>query len=881
MALRELLSRPAASFIAALGLLTATLGFIALASTSQTAVAALTGDIKSGWQTPYDLLVRPANSASQLETKSGLVRPNFLMGLVGGISMRQVEAIRNTPGVGVAAPIAMLGFLQWPTEVTVNLGPASSAPLTVFRVSTVATGEGGLSTYPLSTQYIVVAPRGIISPGPNVTPVLRIGSKTVQCNGLDVICSASTDCTTNSVPNPSPTDCRNVPANQLTVARVPFNEPLMVAGIDPSAENTLTGLDRCIVGGRYLTNSDTVLAEGPATAHGSTIPILVSDKTFVDESLSITISRASDPSPLLAGSNVSDLSNWNETGQQVSSTQDLYKGFLQTAIGFFNTSALISPGDVQYQIVGPGHLAALTQIADPSVYLNNAFSQTPLSAGQSVPAEANDTWFRSLTPHQPNNQLAPNKWAAVGSYDPSCLPTFRNLIGGGRMEAYAAPIARLPNGKALGPTRNQAGYLSSPPLLLTTLSGAAFLADPSRYHGAPGPRFISAVRIRVIGTDVPGRIAEARLSRTAADIHQETGLLVDIVKGSSPQTINVDLPGGKFGRPPVTVSELWSVKGVAFRFVRAVQAQNLALFVVVLVGAMVLVGQTTYTAVRRRQRELGTLRAIGWPRLWLAWLVELEMLLLGVGVGAVALCFGLVLRQLLHLGTATWQWLAAIPLAMAISGLSAVVPAISASNGTVVAAMATGGRVRKSRFPGSVVLLGIRDLMSAWRTEFLLGACAVGLGSGLVGVVILVAAAFRGQLDATVLGSYLSAEIQPFHFVLAGVAMALGVMSAAEIITLSYLERQPSFAALRAIGWPRMTVAKMLAGQAIVIGLSGGVVGVLVVVATGFVLGGSAVSILVAAAGCLAASQLATGLALLTPFFLVYRLAPAEALKVE
>jgi len=87
---------------------------------------------------------------------------------------------------------------------------------------------------------------------------------------------------------------------------------------------------------------------------------------------------------------------------------------------------------------------------------------------------------------------------------------------------------------------------------------------------------------------------------------------VDIVRGSSPRSIAVDLPAGKFGRPALTVTEGWAVKGVAFRFLRAVATQDLALFALVLVAAMVLVTETAFASANRRRAEFGVLRAMGW-----------------------------------------------------------------------------------------------------------------------------------------------------------------------------------------------------------------------------------------------------------------------------
>src|SRR5207237_7383079 len=129
-----------------------------------------------------------------------------------------------------------------------------------------------------------------------------------------------------------------------------------------------------------------------------------------------------------------------------------------------------------------------------------------------------------------------------------CIPGFDPLAGGG-LETYSYPRALLPDGRALEPTRSMAGYLNSPPLLLTTLDGAEWLSDPARYAGQPGQAFISVIRVKVAGVEQPGDASVATLARVAVDIREATGLAVDVVKGASPTGVSVTLPPGAFGRP--------------------------------------------------------------------------------------------------------------------------------------------------------------------------------------------------------------------------------------------------------------------------------------------------------------------------------------------
>src|SRR5262249_46024090 len=150
LAIAGLLSRRVASTLAALGLLTATTGFVLLVNTSKTTEAVLTGDIRAAWPAPYDILVRAAGSPTALQRTEGLIRPNFLAGGGGGITLTQLEAIRRIPGVEVAAPIAVVGFVRWPVGLPIDLSQrAPPGRITFFRITTEITAESGLSKYPV------------------------------------------------------------------------------------------------------------------------------------------------------------------------------------------------------------------------------------------------------------------------------------------------------------------------------------------------------------------------------------------------------------------------------------------------------------------------------------------------------------------------------------------------------------------------------------------------------------------------------------------------------------------------------------------------------------------------------------------------------------
>jgi len=866
LAVRELASRRLATGLAIVGVMTAVLGFALLTATSQTTSAVLTGEVARTWRGPYQLLVRPEGARSDLEQRQGLIRPNYLSGLTGGITLRQLHAIKDTPGVEVAAPIALVGFVQWPGSWRVEVGDALGPGLTVLRITYTADGEAGLSHYPLGDQFLVAAP------GARLESVA--GRSSLHIGASVISCTQQIRCYDGATLSPPA-----LPAGPGVASVVAFGLPIVVAGVDPAAEAALAGLGQCVTSGRYLTDADVpTLVSSPAGAQ-TAIPILVSQSSFIDESVHAQIARASDPAALLQGVPIEQFTNWEPLGGRSARADELYRSIIG-AIGsgsFYNVSPLWSPGEVSYESLGVDQLRARAVAADLSVFAN------PLVPGAGLgPEEARDTWFRQLVARpQVRRQELPNAWVRVGQYDPSCLPSFDALAGGGGIDAYALPEVELPGGARLGPTRSMANYVNSPPLILTTLSGAEWFADPQRFEGATGDAFISAVRVRIAGTEEAGPAGYARLARAAAAIHDATGLAVDIVVGSSPRAISVELPPGTFGRPNLSVREGWAVQGVAYRFTRAVQTQDIALFGVALLGSLALVAQTAFVSVRRRRHEFAVLRGLGWRGGDLARLVMLEVLVVGLLAALLALAVGLPLIVLTATEVSTTLIVGILPLALVLSVGGGILPALAVTRSTVAAALMSSGSIRSSRLPPASWRLGVDEVLRRQRSESILPISVVALSGTLLGVMIAVEATFRGQLDATVLGVYLAGRVQPFHLAVAFLTLVIGAIAAAQAITLNYLERQSELAMLRSIGWRAADVAMYVAGQALAVGALGGVVAAGLVGLIMLVLNTGTVALLIAVTAALLAPVVAVTVAVAGTLMHAYRIAPAVLLRGE
>src|SRR6185369_1348948 len=139
------------------------------------------------------------------------------------------------------------------------------------------------------------------------------------------------------------------------------------------------------------------------------------------------------------------------------------------------------------------------------------------------------TAFRAVTPV--TGQGGPlDGTSLVGTFDPRRLTGFSDLSRV-PMETYEPPGAAgadtrtrdLLGGRAFVPDGNPAGYLASPPLLLTTLAAAPRLLGHAPSAGAP----ISAIRVRVAGVHGFSPASRERVRLVAERIAAGTGLDVD------------------------------------------------------------------------------------------------------------------------------------------------------------------------------------------------------------------------------------------------------------------------------------------------------------------------------------------------------------------
>lgn len=104
--------------LAVMGALIIGVGLSVIALLSESVTGTVVEVYSESWRAPYDILVyaRQPND----EPLPDLMSPNEITSLAPGIRPEQVKEIRAIPGVALAAPLAVVGFIE--------LGPGKFFP---------------------------------------------------------------------------------------------------------------------------------------------------------------------------------------------------------------------------------------------------------------------------------------------------------------------------------------------------------------------------------------------------------------------------------------------------------------------------------------------------------------------------------------------------------------------------------------------------------------------------------------------------------------------------------------------------------------------------------------------------------------------------------
>ena len=903
LAWSQVRSRPARALALIVGVLVAATAFTVLTAASRTAQARTVGKVSANFAPAYDILVRPRGSRTALESKTGTVQPDFLSGIYGGITMAQWHQIEQVPGVQVAAPIAMAGYAQLQADI---FEPVPAAALAgsgrqLYRSSTTWVSDDGATRVAQPPSYLYVTPlrvtgniqgqRSTDGTGPGCEP--GGVAKPPGANPFGAAAQSYSLCWSrvNHYNFPPGSGASSTEAGYW----VTWTIPVLIAAIDPDAEAKLDGLNKALVSGGYLKEN-----EGGS---GPTLPVLASSTSGMTEYAQTTLQQLTAPSVMpnmnaaWAGAQASaagrTVTTVRTTAQQA--YNDVLEG-LVTVSGVTQSGAFTgtpvdgywSIGPVDYQRTKAGALTPRQVVNGPSAWYTGSAA--------SVPMDDEDSQYRTVTSHVNVFAQTSQSFGAdlalikvAGVFDPARIKSFDPLsqVPLGDYQPVAAAPANAASSRALAgndllPSQNLGGLVSQPVNLITTLSALPALENSQPYTDVNAADPISVIRVKVAGVTGAGALSRERIDAVAQQIEQRTGLDVDVVAGSSPSPVTIEVPAGKFGQPPLTLSQDWVKEGVAVAILKAVDKTSVALYILILVVCVLFVGNAATAAVRGRRRELGVLAAVGWRRSRLFATVLGELAGIGLAAGLLAAAISVPISAALGLDASPGWALLAVPVAIVVAVVAGLAPAWAAARADPVSSVRPPVlAARRGHQPGGITALAA---LNVTRTP---GRTAIGVVSLAVGIAALtmltaVSFAFRGVVVGSLLGDAVAVQVRSVDYIAAGATVTLGVLAVADVVFLNIRERAAELATIRSFGWRDAALARLVITEGAIIGVAGSLIGAAAgLAAAAWFAGQLPVRLLAIAAAAVVAGIVITAAAALLPAALLRRLPTATLLAEE
>ena len=778
-----------------IGVLLMSVGLSYLVGMTQTNNGTIVNELQKRWKSSYHMVVRPPDSRSVTE-EMNLLEPNYLSGLDGGITLEQYETIKQLEDIEIAAPISMMGYVF----NDVQMGQLDVTEPGIYRLKeeeVVKTGakdevDGG-------NYYFTIGGEREYS----MDPGYGVGG---------------------------------------TLESLSYGTEILVAGIDPEQEAKLVGLNGAMVkgnGSRYFSDQDEVMdTPQDAGLTDTTIPVILSNREFVDgeihytvEKLDLDFDSASQSETMEkvkknGGEEYLDKQKGSVVEEKRFTTEDAHEKVVSSVMnpsyandmGGMNWMAL-KPSPVTYQpVTSPfGERWAFSYEVEPY----SLPEDSPLSVDQAYrPVEM----FGEKSSSWPRLRLN-----YIGIFDAQKLNISKDPLTELPVETYfpskaswvidekGDPVNPPVNMK---PANNPYGFLTKPPLMLTTLEAASHVL---------GDEPISAIRVNVKGVDTFNEESEATLQKVAKKIEEETGLMVDVTLGSSPQPALTHIPGIEGETGFGWIEQPWIKIGSSITIFKEAKLGVSGVVGSVVVVAIVYVFSSNLIMMYARKREFAVLLALGWRPNQLSRLLLLEALILGSVVSIISwLIVGwFTVANDLETSFARVVLIGLIGLSIYLMG--AVIPANLVRKIRPYEAMRSGEiTVKQKRFVKSESLVGmaVNSMLSRWKRT-ILSVVSMGLPTGLLVFYMFITFRLKGVMYTTWLGEYVAMEVSSMHYVAMGIALTIAVLTTAEIIWQNVAERQPEISVFKSLGWKNGTVRMLVILEGLFSGVLAGIIGLI------------------------------------------------------
>ncbi|MFS0674911.1 FtsX-like permease family protein [Ornithinibacillus sp. 179-J 7C1 HS] len=787
-------------------------GLTYLIGLSETNKGTVVDTLQKRWSASYDIVVRPEGTRSVTEEKK-LLEPNYLSGLSGGISVEQYEAIKDIPGVEVAAPIAMIGYADY----EVNFGYAELPEDGIYRRIMKTTVDNGLGKRNDISDYYFVSD---IWDNMNKGPEYGVGS----------------------------------PYPDLTV----YSYSLL-AGIDPEQEAKLVGLDEAIIPlgtSRYFNESDEYYFNETNGGHHE-FPIIVNQQTFVDKVESITFERLNIPINKENANEVMEMVKENGGGKYLDSIEgkvvetftytgeEAFQKFINEKTGVdWKTGKVLPVEDKEEseEIIGNSgedNITGMVYKPSPleyheigSPYADRwpyTYQVIPFQNGENtVPLYRNQESYREpvlIEEEFINYPRIKPSW--IGFYDASKLAISKDPTTELPMETYRPATAEFVMDtegnpvnppKQLKPIGDPNYFLTEPPGMLTTIEVAEKIL---------GDEPISAIRIKVAGVTDLSDESQKILEKVASEIDNKTGLITDITLGSSPQLALTFVPGLNDESDIGWLQQPWVNIGSSISIFRETKIGFSGVVASVIAVAIVYVWASGIVNLLARRKEFAVLLSVGWRPNQLSRLLFIESSIMGVFV---ALISWMMLGFVYMSGEATisfnrFLWTGLFGLIVYVLG--SFIPMVLTRNISSYEAMRTGeisGKSKRLFRAKGINRMAFNHFIGKWKRS-ILSVISIALPTALLAVFLYITFRLRGIMYTSLLGEYVALEIGPAHYVAIIVSLIIAVLTTAEIMWQNVSERSEEISLLQAIGWKRWSIRRLILAEGVFSGFFAAIIG--------------------------------------------------------
>ncbi|KAA0547425.1 ABC transporter permease [Bacillus sp. BGMRC 2118] len=773
------------------GVLIISTGLSYLVGITQATNGTITDELQKRWESSYHIVVRPEGSRSVTEDKK-LLEPNYLSGLEGGITLEQYEKIKSMDSIDVAAPISMMGYVY----NSVQLDKLNITEPGVYR--------------------------------------LKITEKTNT--GVDIDTTSGNLYFTRGAWQPDGTG-KEYGASRFE-GELDFGTNVMLAGIDPEQESALVGINEAMVEGknsRFFTYEDKPKVKEEDGLIDTEIPVIVSNKEFVDGKITYSIEKLDLPF---------ELSEQVDTMEKVK--QNGGKEYLEKQKGIEVEKREFNTQEAHKKIVG--------KLSEGSLDGINTFHWMPYKPSpvtyRPVSSPYPERWPFSyeVEPYEvsEDSQLAIDQsyrpvklfsedssgWKRLqfnfkGIFDPSKLNISKDPLTELPMETYFPSKAQwvidkenqpVNPPKEMKPLNNPYGFLTKPPLILTTIDAAAKVL---------GNKPISAIRVKVSGVEKLTDESELILQQVAKRIEEETGLITDITLGSSPQPALTHIPGIEGKSNLGWVQQPWIKLGSSITIFQETKVGFSGIIASVILVAIVYVFSSNLIMMFSRKKEFAVLLSLGWRPSKLSKLLFIESTILGITVSTISWTILGFFFLTNNIDTSGWRVLLIGVFGLIIYWMGMIIPAILVKRIKPYEAMKQGEiskqhkRITRAQ---SIVGMTFNYLVTMWKRT-ILSIVSIAFPTSLLIFFLFITFHLRGVMYATWLGEFVAMEVGTMHYIAMGVAILIAILTTAEIIWQNVSERQSEIAVLKALGWQNKNIRLLVLLEGGLSGLMAGVIG--------------------------------------------------------